>query len=609
MITYDILLDSHAAGCQQTVHGFYRGEAGEKQLRITLMHPSILYTFEEGADVVVFGRKPDGTCIVHACEIVDGRAVYTPTTQTVAAVGSVQCQLVVYDTAGKILFTPEFCIEVAESVRNEETIESSNDFLYLDALILKANENMQFLRDIPALTSGSNGTLLCDDTLVGALVYAVDYRELPETPNGQLAYVQCDWEDRAAGFYLRIFDVWMHLPLPDAHRHSNKALLDALTDSHFHTHDNLSILGQLSEENGTLYFAGAPIGEAHLRIHRIGDDSSVIPPEPEGTLLYFVTGTDPDLLCYPMEQRTAPDGTVYWYNPPWQAGQLWISSGLRWNLLARHAWTENMQQGTADTVGDSTDLSALVHALQKTAHTHANMDALERIGQDTDDVVLLPMGEPLHLIARADFGSAPMYAMESFVRQNDPKYDFYVDGADGTQIRMVCNGVSVFDVEVNGTGYEFGAVELPETFTVTSVNGYASIEELPADMLEAYRTFCSFVNTSAEAMGSGTPIAGKAEIPTVGLLWNRTYAIRLDDVDNDSIEIFFAENADDDMIAQEAYTTVYVYFPQDIDAAISGVDYFIGDAPQTTQGWHKWVLSRLPNGQRTLSAQPLQNAA
>ena len=80
-------------------------------------------------------------------------------------------------------------------------------------------------------------------------------------------------------------------------------------------------------------------------------------------------------------------------------------------------------------------------------------------------------------------------------------------------------------------------------------------------------------------------------------------------MDNDSIEIFFAENADEGMISQEAYTTVYVYFPQDIDAAISGVDYFIGDAPQTTQGWHKWVLSRLPNGQRTLSAQPLQIAA
>lgn len=174
---------------------------------------------------------------------------------------------------------------------------------------------------------------------------------------------------------------------------------------------------------------------------------------------------------------------------------------------------------------------------------------------------------------------------------------------------MVCNGFDVFQVEVNGTGYEIGAVELPENFTIASVNGYSSVEELPADLPEAYRTFCRFVNTSTEAMGSGVPKPGKAEIPTVGLLWNRTYAIRLNYVDNDSIDIFFAENADDGLIAEEANTTVYVYLPQDVDVAISGVDYFVGGVPQTTQGWHKWILSRLPNGQRSLSAQPLQNAA
>lgn len=315
----------------------------------------------------------------------------------------------------------------------------------------------------------------------------------------------------------------------------------------------------------------------------------IIPSEPDGTLLYTVYGENGLMNSDPYLVEI--QGVLYKKPAPWKPGQLWVCRSGIWYLLTSESKTNfdpsEVYEGDIIEGGDDNIVWAPA----------PNPD--EGGGTDMDDVVLLPMGKPLHLVKRENFGSAPMYAMESFIRQNDPKFDFYVDGADGTRIRMVYNGVSVFDVEVNGNS----SVGLPESFTIASINGYASVEALPADMLEAYRTFCSFINTSVSAMGDGVPIAGKAEIPTVGLLWNRTYAIRLD---NGSIDIFFAENAAEGMIAQEAYTTVYVYFPQDIDATISGVDYFVGGVPKTTQGWHKWIFNRLPNGQASLGALDLE---
>ena len=643
MIIYDIALDSQASGCQQTVRGFYRGEAGEKQLRITLMEPNALYPFSQDNAVAVFGKKSDGTCFMHACDIEDGKALYTPTVQTLAVTGSVHCQLVVYDTAGKILFTPEFCIEVAEPVRNETAVESSDDFQYLDALILKANEQMQFLRDIPALTAGSNGTLLCDGTLVGALVYAADYRELPEAPNGQLAYVLCDWGEQTAGFYLRFLDAWTHLPVPEAHTHKNKALLDALSLSNFHnhgnkalldslvesdihTHDNKALLDNIGEHidylsetahthvnkdvldvltyadvshanrqsldkltvtDGELFIDGKRL--ENVIVWKIQKDP-VIPAQPDGTLLYTVYGEDGLMSSNPYLVEI--QGVLYRKPAPWVPGQLWVCRGGIWYLLTSESKTNfdpsKVVQGDGDGIIDIED-------------GITGAPAPEPDDNSTGEVVLMPVGEPLHLVKRADFGSAPMYAMDSFIRQNNPKYDFYVDGADGTRIRMVYNGASMDGVEVNGDS----SAGLPESFTIASINGYASVEALPADMLDAYRTFCSFINTSVSAMGDGVPIAGKAEISTRGILWGRTYAFRLD---FDSIGIIFADDADEGMIAEEAYTTLYVYFPQDLDAAISGVDYFVGGVPQTTQGWHKWILNRLPNGQTCLQAFDLQTA-
>lgn len=687
MIIHDILLDSQASGCQQVVHGFYCGEAGEKQLRITLMEPNSIYPFSQDNAVAVFGKKPDGTCFMHACEIEDGKALYTPTAQTLAVTGSVLCQLVVYGAEGKILFTPEFCIEVAQGVRDETVIESSDDFQYLDALILKANEQMRFLRDIPALTAGSNGTLLCDDMLVGSLVYTADYRELPETPNGQLAYVQHDWGDWQAGFYLRIFDVWMHLPLPEAHTHKNKALLDALSLSNFHnhankdlldslcaselhTHENKELLDDIGEhidhlykaththvnkadldiityadvvhanrqsldkisvsETGELYIDGKRL--ENVLVWKIQKDP-VIPAQPDGTLLYTVYGEDGLMESDPYLVEI--QGVLYRKPAPWKPGQLWVCRGGIWYLLTSESKTnfdpsEVANDGDITIGGDEGDIEDFAPAPEP--------------GEDESnsavpgEVVLMPLNEPLTFRFREDFNEIPMYLTgRKSVTRNDSDSDWRIefeiiieetngkkwsmnlfnDGLYGYYSPSIVFYDDVTAPEEESTeiywfnGSEWKSfingvegnecLEIPDA-KIIQVAGKTSIKELDTDELFYYKMLCQFVNTSVENMGVAHIIDGMIEVRTRGgLKWGRTY---YQSMESDT-EIMTIDT--DSYSCGNDYIVLYFYCHGTMDVGLTDVDFFVGGVPDTqTEGWHKWIFNRLPNGQISLGSLDLE---
>lgn len=688
MIIYDIALDSQASGCQQTVRGFYRGEAGEKQLRITLMEPNALYPFSQDNAVAVFGKKSDGTCFMHACDIEDGKALYTPTVQTLAVTGSVQCQLVVYDTAGKILFTPEFCIEVAEPVRNETAVESSDDFQYLDALILKANEQMQFLRDIPALTAGSNGTLLCDGTLVGALVYAADYRELPEAPNGQLAYVLCDWGEQTAGFYLRFLDAWTHLPVPEAHTHKNKALLDALSLSNFHNHGNKTLLDSLAESDihthenkelldniedsidylsetahthvnkdvldvltyadvshdnrqsldkltvtdGELFIDGKRL--ENVIVWKIQKDP-VIPAQPDGTLLYTVYGEDGLMSSDPYLVEI--QGVLYRKPAPWKPGQLWVCRGGIWYLLASEGRTvfnpsEVASGGDIIIGGGDDDVTDFAPA--------PDPDEDESNSAVPGEVVLMPLNEPLTFRFREDFNEIPMYltGRKSVTRNdsdsdwriefeiiieetngkkwsmnlfNDGLYGYYspsivfydnVTAPEDESTEIYFFNGSEWKSFINGVeGNE--CLEIPDA-KIIQVAGKTSIEELDTDELFYYKMLCQFVNTSVENMGVAHIIDGMIELRTRGgLKWGRTY---YQSMESDT-EIMTIDT--DSYSCGNDYIVLYFYCHGTMDVGLTDVDFFVGGVPDTqTEGWHKWIFNRLPNGQTCLQAFDLQTA-
>ena len=662
MIIHDILLDSQASGCQQVVHGFYCGEAGEKQLRITLMEPNSIYPFSQDNAVAVFGKKPDGTCFMHACEIEDGKALYTPTAQTLAVTGSVLCQLVVYGAEGKILFTPEFCIEVAQGVRDETVIESSDDFQYLDALILKANEQMRFLRDIPALTAGSNGTLLCDDMLVGSLVYTADYRELPETPNGQLAYVQRDWGDWQAGFYLRIFDVWMHLPLPEAHTHKNKALLDALSLSNFHnhankdlldslcaselhTHENKELLDDIGEhidhlykaththvnkadldiityadvvhanrqsldkisvsEDGKLYIDGKRL--ENVLVWKIQKDP-VIPAEADGTLLYTVYGEDGLMESDPYIVEI--QGVLYRKPAPWKPGQLWVCRGGIWYLLTSESKTnfdpsEVANGGDITIGGDEGDIEDFAPAPEP-----------EQDEMIVDGVKLLPFGKPLDLVCDKPETAHYYLADENITTNRQYLIEVLTESANRS-IRIACyNGMFSVVYEEFGEQkkyYQNGSWDsAPDlsAFEIAAVkfNGIDTVDNLDAilanpDYLKMYTSFCqAFQSCAIEDFKRYAAIDGAYEALSDTVVCDgRVYAAKLNEYTT-----AIQTSRDRFLGTKDSYATVYVDCDADVDVAFDA-DYLVGgEAPNTKAGRHKLIYNVLPDATVSLGSLDLE---
>ena len=106
-----------------------------------------------GEEVRIYMRKPDGTEIFNngtITEAASGRCQFELTSQALGAVGVLKCEISIWQGNTEILTTQTFHVFVAESLRSNGSIESSNEYGALVVLFQNLYQSIDLMQDMVA---------------------------------------------------------------------------------------------------------------------------------------------------------------------------------------------------------------------------------------------------------------------------------------------------------------------------------------------------------------------------------------------------------------------------------------------------------------------------
>lgn len=149
-VDYRFSLDTQGIGSQV----FLTVKQGDtnRRLIINLTEGHEPYTIVEGCTAVLAGTKSDGNVIFNNAVIEGNNIIYDFTEQTVAAVGSMKCEVRLY-MEGRKLCSPNFTISVLPDAVSDAQIQSLTEVNTLTGLI---NEATALIEDVNAdLESGA----------------------------------------------------------------------------------------------------------------------------------------------------------------------------------------------------------------------------------------------------------------------------------------------------------------------------------------------------------------------------------------------------------------------------------------------------------------------
>lgn len=127
-----------------------------RRLLISLKENGYPYYISSDCYAAISATKPDGHLILNNCSIESNVIGYDFTPQTVAAVGIVNCEVVVYGAGGLQLTSASFDIIVEDTIYHDgDEIESSDEFSLLTDLISRNQELMLELEKL--INSGGGG--------------------------------------------------------------------------------------------------------------------------------------------------------------------------------------------------------------------------------------------------------------------------------------------------------------------------------------------------------------------------------------------------------------------------------------------------------------------
>ena len=139
-IEYKITLDCRRAESQVIITA-KQGEASGRKITFSLNEGRLPYKVPSGVTAVLRAKKPSGAVLYNTCTVTaDGNVEYTITTQTVAEVGKLPCELQLSQD-GKVIFSPNFTLLVYKNLSVDSEVESSDEFTALQAAINRA-ENL-----------------------------------------------------------------------------------------------------------------------------------------------------------------------------------------------------------------------------------------------------------------------------------------------------------------------------------------------------------------------------------------------------------------------------------------------------------------------------------
>ena len=128
-----------------------RGENGARRLTIALYMNSVPYISDSGTTVTFRAVKPDATKLFNTAAITDNIVTVTLTTQTVAVLGTVKCELTMYGTNNEVLYSPQFDIVVEDYLYSDNAIESTDEYTELTEVL---NEAKTLIAEAETLRDG-----------------------------------------------------------------------------------------------------------------------------------------------------------------------------------------------------------------------------------------------------------------------------------------------------------------------------------------------------------------------------------------------------------------------------------------------------------------------
>ena len=136
-IEYKITLDCRLAESQVIITA-KQGEASGRKITFSLNEGRLPYKVPSGVTAVLRAKKPSGAVLYNTCTVTaDGNVEYIITTQTVAEVGKLPCELQLSQD-GKVIFSPNFTLLVYKNLSVDSEVESSDEFTALQAAISRA---------------------------------------------------------------------------------------------------------------------------------------------------------------------------------------------------------------------------------------------------------------------------------------------------------------------------------------------------------------------------------------------------------------------------------------------------------------------------------------
>lgn len=137
-VEHRIKLNLMKAGLQGQVI-VKKADSDSRKINIYLSSAAGPFDMSDIASAILRAEKPDGKVMFNSCTVCEDRLEYIITTQTIAATGTVTCEITLTSKSGQVLVTPRFEIIVADVIYSDSEIESTNEYTALEEAIKKAS--------------------------------------------------------------------------------------------------------------------------------------------------------------------------------------------------------------------------------------------------------------------------------------------------------------------------------------------------------------------------------------------------------------------------------------------------------------------------------------